>query len=48
MTRRTLEGTSRKRRRVSGFRTRMRTINGRKVIQARRQKGRHKLSVSEG
>lgn len=47
MTQRTLEGTSRKRRRVSGFRARMQTKNGRKVIQARRKKGRYKLSVSE-
>jgi large subunit ribosomal protein L34 len=42
---RTLEGTSRKRRRVSGFRIRMRTPNGRNVIKARRKKGRYRLSV---
>ncbi|MBW4512645.1 MAG: 50S ribosomal protein L34 [Scytonematopsis contorta HA4267-MV1] len=42
---RTLEGTSRKRRRVSGFRIRMRTPNGRNVIRARRKKGRYRLSV---
>ncbi|BAS54310.1 50S ribosomal protein L34 [Leptolyngbya boryana NIES-2135] len=46
MTKRTLGGTSRKRRRVSGFRARMRTKNGQKVIQARRRKGRLRLSVS--
>ncbi|GAP94992.1 MULTISPECIES: 50S ribosomal protein L34 [unclassified Leptolyngbya] len=46
MTKRTLGGTSRKRRRVSGFRARMRTKNGQKVIQARRKKGRLRLSVS--
>ncbi|KAM3091046.1 50S ribosomal protein L34 [Phormidesmis sp. 146-35] len=46
MTKRTLEGTSRKRRRVSGFRARMRTPNGRRVITARRKKGRARLSVS--
>ncbi|WP_088891693.1 50S ribosomal protein L34 [Leptolyngbya ohadii] len=46
MTKRTLEGTRRKRRRVSGFRTRMRTKNGQRVIKARRAKGRARLSVS--
>ncbi|NEP80678.1 50S ribosomal protein L34 [Okeania sp. KiyG1] len=45
MTQRTLHGTTRKRRRVSGFRTRMRTRNGRAVIKARRQKGRERLAV---
>ncbi|MBW4420525.1 MAG: 50S ribosomal protein L34 [Myxacorys californica WJT36-NPBG1] len=48
MTKRTLEGTSRKRRRVSGFRARMRTKNGQNVIKARRNKGRIRLSVSQG
>ncbi|MBC7822575.1 MAG: 50S ribosomal protein L34 [Candidatus Parcubacteria bacterium] len=46
MTKRTLEGTSRKRRRKSGFRARMRTATGRRVITARRKKGRARLSVS--
>jgi large subunit ribosomal protein L34 len=41
----TLNGTRRKQRRTSGFRARMRTENGRKVIQARRSKGRKRLSV---
>lgn len=45
MTQRTLHGTSRKRRRVSGFRVRMRTQNGRAVIRARRKKGRERLAV---
>lgn len=45
MTQRTLHGTSRKRKRVSGFRTRMRTKNGRSVIKARRSKGRYRLAV---
>jgi large subunit ribosomal protein L34 len=45
VTKRTLEGTNRKQKRTSGFRARMRTSNGRKVIQARRKKGRHRLAV---
>ncbi|WP_071819093.1 50S ribosomal protein L34 [Rippkaea orientalis] len=45
MTQRTLGGTNRKQKRTSGFRARMQTHNGRKVIQARRKKGRHRLSV---
>jgi large subunit ribosomal protein L34 len=45
MTQRTLGGTSRKQKRTSGFRARMRTSNGRRVIQSRRKKGRHRLSV---
>jgi large subunit ribosomal protein L34 len=43
---RTLEGTSRKRKRVSGFRVRMRTKNGQRVIKARRRKGRTRLAVA--
>ncbi|HEY9698994.1 MAG TPA: 50S ribosomal protein L34 [Trichocoleus sp.] len=46
MTKRTLGGTRRKRRRVSGFRTRMRTYTGRRVIKARRNKGRVRLSAT--
>ncbi|MBK1989869.1 50S ribosomal protein L34 [Sphaerospermopsis aphanizomenoides BCCUSP55] len=42
---RTLGGTCRKRKRTSGFRARMQTPTGRRVIRARRQKGRHRLSV---
>ncbi|MEY3825534.1 MAG: hypothetical protein RLZZ148_346 [Cyanobacteriota bacterium] len=45
MTKRTLEGTSRKQKRTSGFRARMKSITGRKVVQARRNRGRHRLTV---
>ncbi|MFN5195625.1 MAG: 50S ribosomal protein L34 [Cyanobacteriota bacterium] len=45
MTKRTLEGTSRKRKRVSGFRVRMRSHTGRRVIRARRRRGRSRLAV---
>jgi len=46
MTKRTLEGTNRKQKRTSGFRARMRTKNGQKVIKARRARGRYKLAVA--
>ncbi len=46
MTKRTLGGTSRKRLRKSGFRARMRTANGQRVIKARRTKGRARLAVA--
>ena len=36
MTKRTFGGTSRKRKRVSGFRVRMRSYTGRRVIPAKR------------
>ncbi|MGK7878014.1 MAG: 50S ribosomal protein L34 [Xenococcaceae cyanobacterium] len=45
MTQRTLGGTNLKQKRKSGFRARMRTKNGRRIIQARRKKGRHQLAV---
>lgn len=45
MTQRTLGGTNRKQKRTSGFRARMRTKDGQKVIKARRLKGRYRLSV---
>lgn len=44
--RRTLEGTKRKRQHVSGFRARMATKNGRRVINARRSKGRHQVAIT--
>jgi len=42
---RTLEGTKKKRQRVSGFLVRMSTPGGRNVIKRRRAKGRHKLGI---
>jgi len=45
MTQRTLHGTRLKKVRTSGFRSRMTTKAGRRVINARRRKGRAKLTV---
>ena len=45
MTKRTLRGTNLKKVRVSGFRSRMASKTGRKIINARRKKGRNKLTV---
>ncbi|MEM8640946.1 MAG: 50S ribosomal protein L34 [Cyanobacteria bacterium P01_G01_bin.54] len=45
MSQRTYGGTKRKQKRTSGFRARMRTKNGKRVIRARRSKGRHRLAV---
>ena len=42
---RTLEGTKIKRRKVSGFRARMATPGGRKTLNRRRAKGRHKIAL---
>ena len=47
MTKRTLGGTSRKRKRVSGFRVRMRSHTGRRVIRTRRKRGRSHVSLPD-
>ena len=45
MSKNTLNGSRRKVIKTSGFRARLATKSGRKILKNRRRKGRHKLSI---
>lgn len=45
MTKGTLQGTNKKRIRTSGFRARMQTASGRRIIRARRRKNRKNIAI---
>jgi large subunit ribosomal protein L34 len=45
MSKHTLNGTRRKAIKTSGFRARIKTKNGRKILRNRRRKGRWKISI---
>lgn len=45
MTKRTLQGTNRKKIKTSGFRNRMHTTSGRRILQLKRKKKRKTISL---